>query len=140
MRSLGFLGRGATKVRGDKMRSKPSLLLVGASVLVIVGVLPAVGAPPGPCFGREPTIVGTNGNDTLIGTPGNDVIQGRAGMDTIRGLAGNDRLCGGQRERFGAGASAMVGMTTCCTAVRETTPWTGPGRSTSYSVGRAMTS
>jgi hypothetical protein len=30
----------------------------------------AAEAAPGSCFGRTPTMVGTNGNDHLVGTPG----------------------------------------------------------------------
>ena len=47
------------------------------------------------CFGREATIVGTNGDDNLRGTDGDDVIAGLGGDDTIVGRAGDDRLCAG---------------------------------------------
>jgi Ca2+-binding RTX toxin-like protein len=51
------------------------------------------GAPS--CFGRAPTIAGTNGNDVLIGTSANDVIAGLGGDDVIEGGDGNDLICGG---------------------------------------------
>lgn len=47
------------------------------------------------CQGREPTILGTDGDDVIIGTPGPDVIAGLAGDDTITGLGGDDIICGG---------------------------------------------
>jgi hypothetical protein len=48
------------------------------------------------CRRKDPTILGTPGNDTLVGTSGADVIQGREGVDNIRGLGGNDIICGGR--------------------------------------------
>ena len=48
-----------------------------------------------PCSRREPTIVGTNGDDRLSGTSGNDVIAGRGGDDAITNLHGSDVVCGG---------------------------------------------
>ncbi len=56
--------------------------------------------PPPPsggynCFGREATIIGTNGDDVLIGTDGVDVIMGLDGDDVIKGLARGDYICGG---------------------------------------------
>lgn len=47
------------------------------------------------CLDREPTILGTGGDDTIWGTDGRDVIHGLDGDDTIYGLAGNDIICGG---------------------------------------------
>lgn len=47
------------------------------------------------CKGREPTILGTNGNDIIYGTDGPDVIHGLAGNDIIYGAKGNDIICGG---------------------------------------------
>ena len=47
------------------------------------------------CFGRIPTLVGTDGNDVLSGTSDTDVIDGRGGNDTINGKGGKDFICGG---------------------------------------------
>jgi Ca2+-binding RTX toxin-like protein len=47
------------------------------------------------CFGREATIVGTDGPDVLTGTPGTDVIVGLGGDDRIDAGAGDDFVCGG---------------------------------------------
>jgi len=47
------------------------------------------------CKGREPTILGTGGDDIIYGTDGDDVIHGLSGKDTIYGLRGNDVICGG---------------------------------------------
>jgi Ca2+-binding RTX toxin-like protein len=47
------------------------------------------------CGGKNPTLVGTDGDDALTGTAGVDVILGLKGDDTIEGLAGNDVICAG---------------------------------------------
>lgn len=47
------------------------------------------------CAGRNPTIVGTNGDDVINGTPGPDVIAGLNGNDIINGAGGDDIICGG---------------------------------------------
>lgn len=47
------------------------------------------------CFGRTPTILGTNGPDTLVGTPQSDVIAGLRGKDKIFGKGSGDFICGG---------------------------------------------
>lgn len=47
------------------------------------------------CKGREPTILGTGGDDIIYGTDGPDVIHGLSGDDTIYGAKGNDVICGG---------------------------------------------
>jgi hypothetical protein len=54
----------------------------------------AVAATP-TCFGRSPTLVGTEERDVLRGTPGDDIIVGLGGRDFIRGNEGRDLLCGG---------------------------------------------
>ena len=56
-------------------------------------VFPGVGWPT--CDGRNPTIVGTAGDDTIVGTRGDDVILARGGNDRIDGRGGNDTICGG---------------------------------------------
>jgi len=48
------------------------------------------------CKNRQPTILGTNGDDVIYGTNGPDVIQGLTGNDRIYGLGGNDIICGGR--------------------------------------------
>lgn len=52
-------------------------------------------APPPPCNGLTPTIVGTPGNDSITGTAGNDVIVALGGDDTVIASGGNDTVCGG---------------------------------------------
>jgi hypothetical protein len=47
------------------------------------------------CFGVQPTILGTEGDDTLRGTGHDDIISGLAGNDKIFGSGGNDMICGG---------------------------------------------
>jgi hypothetical protein len=76
-------------------------LLVLGTILVAFIVLPSVSAAA-PCFGADPTIVGTPGNDNfpnfLRGTPGNDVIDGLSGNDVIGGEGGDDKICGRSGE------------------------------------------
>jgi uncharacterized repeat protein (TIGR01451 family) len=50
------------------------------------------GAPT--CEGREPTILGTEGDDSITGTEKRDVIVALGGNDVIFGLGGNDVICG----------------------------------------------
>jgi Ca2+-binding RTX toxin-like protein len=83
-------------------------------VLVLAGSLLTGGAAEAavPCFGREPTIVGTRGDDLLVGTNGDDVIVGLRGFDRIRGRGGDDRICGGGDSdvvRGGEGDDAIEG-------------------------------
>ncbi len=47
------------------------------------------------CFGKVPTLVGTEGDDLLVGTDGDDVIMGLGGNDIILGQDGLDTICGG---------------------------------------------
>jgi Ca2+-binding RTX toxin-like protein len=57
------------------------------------------------CWGRVPTIVGTDGRDKLFGTKGRDVILGLRGADTIDGRGGRDLICGGRAQDVLAGGS-----------------------------------
>ena len=50
------------------------------------------------CFGRTPTIIGTEGDDTLSGTTESDVIVGLGGKDTITGEGRIDFICGGDGD------------------------------------------
>ena len=64
------------------------------------------------CRGREPTILGTNGNDVIYGTDGPDIIHGLAGKDKIYGLRGDDIICGGGGRdvlRGGGGDDRLFG-------------------------------
>src|SRR5919108_5916410 len=47
------------------------------------------------CFGKRPTIVGTQGNDVLHGTTGRDVIVSLGGNDHITAGQGDDYICAG---------------------------------------------
>ena len=69
-----------------------SLVLVGAFLAAAAG---SASAAPLECFGKKPTIVGTNGADVLKGTAEVDVIVGRGGDDKITALGGDDWICGG---------------------------------------------
>jgi Ca2+-binding RTX toxin-like protein len=50
------------------------------------------------CFGLEPTIIGTDGDDRISGTPSRDVIVGKLGNDHILGRGGNDLICAGRGQ------------------------------------------
>jgi Ca2+-binding RTX toxin-like protein len=47
------------------------------------------------CFGKSPTIVGTQQRDSIRGTPGRDVIIALGGNDGIRSRQGKDFVCAG---------------------------------------------
>jgi Ca2+-binding RTX toxin-like protein len=66
-----------------------------AGVLLISLVAGGASASTLTCFGREPSITGSEGPDVLSGTPGSDVIVGLGGNDTISGGGGSDFICGG---------------------------------------------
>jgi Ca2+-binding RTX toxin-like protein len=64
------------------------------------------------CGGREPTILGTDGDDVIYGTDGRDIIHGLGGDDVIYGLRGNDVICGGNGAdvvRGGGGRDRIIG-------------------------------
>jgi uncharacterized repeat protein (TIGR01451 family) len=69
--------------------------------------------PAGPsCRGRDPTIVGTEGDDSITGTDKRDVIVALGGNDTVFGLGGNDVICGfpgNDTIRGGAGIDVIRG-------------------------------
>lgn len=76
------------------MRSTGYSALAGAAFIAFAGLPAVAGDAPPMCFGKQPTIIGTPGDDKLMGTNGDDVIYGDGGSDTIRGRGGDDRLCG----------------------------------------------
>ncbi len=64
------------------------------------------------CHGRQPTILGTSGDDVIQGTPGPDVIHAGAGNDIVYADAGNDIVCGGDGNdelRGGGGRDKIYG-------------------------------
>jgi Ca2+-binding RTX toxin-like protein len=69
-----------------------STVLVGAFLAATAG---SAGAATPRCFGKKPTIIGTNRAEELKGTAKPDVIVGLGGADEIEGLGGNDLICGG---------------------------------------------
>lgn len=50
------------------------------------------------CFGRQPTIFGTKGDDVIHGTDGRDVISALGGDDLIIAGKGKDLICGGRGD------------------------------------------
>lgn len=69
------------------------LCSVVTAVALVATPLPANAGVPD-CFGEEPTIVGTEGDDYLEGTSGHDVIQALGGNDYVEAYGGNDLVCG----------------------------------------------
>jgi Ca2+-binding RTX toxin-like protein len=75
------------------------LATMGALILIPLGRRPASAELLTPtCFGEDPTIVGTPGDDFIEGTPGDDVIVGLGGDDIIFGRGGDDLICGGRGD------------------------------------------
>ena len=88
-----------------------SLVLMLFAAVAITSVSAASGATYS-CFGREATIVGTEGADTIQGTNGDDVIVTLGGDDTIFAGGGRDRVCAGRGKDFidgGAGNDWLRG-------------------------------
>ena len=87
--------------------SAPVGAILGALVVasLVAWCAPGAGAaaPEETCFGRQPTIVGTDGPDVLVGTDGPDVILAGGGNDKVEGMGGDDRLCGGEGDDFLSG-------------------------------------
>jgi Ca2+-binding RTX toxin-like protein len=82
---------------------------IGSASLMIT---PAAHAAKITCFGKRPTILGTNRADIIKGTPKRDVIAGLGGDDVIKGLGGNDFICGfGGNDKIigGSGADTLSG-------------------------------
>jgi serralysin len=87
-------------------RRAGGLLALCVTVVIQVGVTsPAHAERSKRCFGRKPTIVGTQRRDVLTGTSGADIIAGLGGRDRIRGRRGNDFLCGDGGPDFLIGGS-----------------------------------
>ena len=77
-------------------RARGRAAMVAAAATVIGSILAAAPAQAAPrCFGKRPTIVGTDRSDRINGTAGADVILGLGGRDRINGRGGNDRICSG---------------------------------------------
>lgn len=82
--------------RGSRLKRGHCVFVLACLVALLHSgsVSAQVGGDPPTCFGREATIVGTDGDDTIVGTPRTDVIVGRDGVDHIRGRGGRDYICG----------------------------------------------
>ena len=100
------------------------------TLAVVIGLLasgasPAQAAPS--CFGRRPTIVGTDDDDTLRGTPGRDVIFAGRGDDIVHARGGNDLICGGSGEDRGLYGDAGNDRIDAGTSERTTLVFGGAG-------------
>jgi Ca2+-binding RTX toxin-like protein len=96
------------------MFSRKIAAALASTVLLGAGATTAFGAVTDDCFGRKPTIVGTNNTDNIVGTNGPDVIASGDGADKISSLGGADRVCAGQGDDLvdgGAGDDTIFGST-----------------------------
>ena len=93
----GFAGSTETDPLGDPAQDRSARSGSGPSTAPV--------ADSSRCFGKRPTIVGTEGADVLEGTPHRDVILGLGGDDTIFGGGGHpgDYICAGD------GADGVLG-------------------------------
>src|SRR4051812_35057183 len=92
-----------------------AIRLAFATVVLMLGSLaslPALSAAAGPrtCFGKHPTIVGTQHSDVLHGTPQRDVILGLGGNDHITAGEGPDFICAGSGDDNVHGAEGFNRM------------------------------
>jgi len=87
-------------------------LLVGASLVGMVGLPGTDIESPGAAVNDDDILEGANGDDTISGGPGNDlligwdgndVLSGDSGTDWLLGLDGNDQLSGGD------GSDVLIG-------------------------------
>lgn len=62
------------------------------------------------CFGKNPTILGTQHRDSIAGTQGRDVIISLGGDDSIRSRKGNDYVCAGRGDDIVHGAEGFNRM------------------------------
>lgn len=72
-----------------------SALLTGTLLASFLASPVAAQSSESLCNGLEPTIVGTEGDDTIQGTYKDDVILALGGNDIVRGASGADVICGG---------------------------------------------
>jgi Ca2+-binding RTX toxin-like protein len=72
------------------------LALLALILPALLWTIPAQAATQ--CWGKNPTKVGTPGNDVIFGTDRADVIAGLGGHDIIKGRGGADLLCGGDND------------------------------------------
>jgi Ca2+-binding RTX toxin-like protein len=82
-------------------------IVMAVAVLLVGGsLLPAHAQAVPTCFGKQATIVGTEGDDdganapTLWGTDQADVIVGLGGRDHINGQEGDDFYCGNSGDDY----------------------------------------
>jgi Ca2+-binding RTX toxin-like protein len=107
--AIAGLGGNDTLVGSRNPVPRGRLLLCAAFVASLAVVVPTPVAAQTPsvpsCFGRAPTIVGTEAADSLVGTPEADVIVGLGGNDRIEGRGGNDYVCSGAGDDIVYGGS-----------------------------------
>ena len=86
------------------------LALVGGTLAIALAA-PAT-ADAARCFGKKPTIVGTDKSEKIVGTRKTDVIFARRGNDKIVGKGAPDRICGGpgnDKVKGGIGIDSLGG-------------------------------
>src|SRR5919201_1599822 len=82
-----------------------------AAALCLVPIASAGGAAKSrTCFGKHPTILGTQHSDSIRGTSGRDVIIAFGGNDHIRSRQGQDYVCAGPGDDVVHGAEGVNHM------------------------------
>lgn len=74
-----------------------------AAVVLASLMYPSTARAAPTCFGKEATIVGTEGNDEISGTNRDDVVVAFGGADIIRTGRGNDLICAGDGQDSATG-------------------------------------
>jgi Ca2+-binding RTX toxin-like protein len=95
---LGAKMEAAAKAQSAAARAGQAAVVVGFVIAAcsLVSIPLASGAAKAPtCFGKRPTILGTQHHDSIRGTNGRDVIISFGGHDGIRSRRGNDYVCAG---------------------------------------------
>lgn len=80
---------------------------LGLSAALLTTSSPVAGSIARDCYGLDPTISGSEGNDFLVGTAGDDVISAEGGDDVILGKDGNDVVCGGDGNDLVSGGKGI---------------------------------
>jgi hypothetical protein len=95
---------------------------IAAIPFLLLGISTQPVASTPTCFGRSPTILGTEERDVLRGTPAHDVIAGFGGHDLSKVTAVQTAFAAALARISSAGAAATTG-------------WTGVRVETSYIEG-----
>jgi Ca2+-binding RTX toxin-like protein len=111
----GWAPRSLARMRTNRIRHVPATRLgVAAAFAALLCLAPIAAANAAgksrTCFGKHPTILGTQHSDSIRGTSGVDVIISLGGNDHIRSRQGNDYVCAGPGDDVVHGAEDVNHM------------------------------